>query len=307
MILVCGILGDEMIELMCARLDDMSYDYLLFDERHFPGRYGLCWEASPTGVSGHVSAPGRTVGLEEVTGVYARYVEYRDETKRSALSPGEQRIAKAEYQLSVMELLDLLPCVVVNRPKASTSNDSKVYQGFLANEVGLLTPKTLVTTCPEEARAFYEECRGRVIYKSLSGIRSIVQRLDEASLSRLGLLKNCPTQFQEYVEGVDIRVHTVGDEAFATEIESEASDYRYARRQGASLSARAADLPPEVGNSCAGLAAALGLELAGVDLRRTPDGRYYCFEVNPSPGFLFYERATAQPISEAVARRLRGD
>jgi len=106
---------------------------------------------------------------------------------------------------------------------------------------------------------------------------------------------------------VDIRVHTVGDEAFATEIESEASDYRYARRQGASLSARAADLPPEVGNSCAGLAAALGLELAGVDLRRTPDGRYYCFEVNPSPGFLFYERATAQPISEAVARRLRGD
>src|SRR5205085_5309433 len=307
MILVCGILGDEMIELMCARLDDMSYDYLLFDERHFPGRYGLCWEASPTGVSGHVSAPGRTVGLEEVTGVYARYVEYRDETKRSALSPGEQRIAEAEYQLSVMELLDLLPCVVVNRPKASTSNDSKVYQGFLANEVGLLTPKTLVTTCPEEARAFYEECRGRVIYKSLSGIRSIVQRLDEASLSRLGLLKNCPTQFQEYVEGVDIRVHTVGDEAFATEIESEASDYRYARRQGASLSARAADLPPEVGNSCAGLAAALGLALAGVDLRRTPDGRYYCFEVNPSPGFLFYERATAQPISEAVARRLRGD
>jgi glutathione synthase/RimK-type ligase-like ATP-grasp enzyme len=306
-IVICGILGDEMIELMCARLEHMGYDYLFFDERHFPGRYGLCWEAGPCGVSGHFKAPGRKVALEEVTGVYARYVEYKDETKQSGLSPREEKMAEAEYQQSVMELLDLLPCVVVNRPKASTSNDSKVYQGFLAEGFGLLTPKTLVTTCPEEARVFYEECGGRVIYKSLSGIRSIVQRLDEGSLSRLHLLKNCPTQFQEQVEGADIRVHTVGPETFATEVVSEASDYRYARRQGASLSARAIDLPPEVGGSCVGLAAALGLDLAGVDLRRTPDGRYYCFEVNPSPGFLFYERATAQPISEAVARRLRGN
>jgi hypothetical protein len=27
--------------------------------------------------------------------------------------------------------------------------------------------------------------------------------------------------------------------------------------------------------------------------------------MNPSPGFLFYERATGQPISEAVANLLR--
>jgi glutathione synthase/RimK-type ligase-like ATP-grasp enzyme len=305
-IVVCGILGDDMIELMCARLEQMQYEYLFFDERHFPGEYGICWEAGAGGVRGHFKSPARTVALEEVTGIYARYVEYKDDTKKSELSPREELMAEAEYQMSVMELLDLLPCVVVNRPKASTSNDSKVYQGFLAEGVGLLTPKTLVTTCPEEARAFYEECGGRVIYKSLSSIRSIVQRLDEGSMSRLPLLKNCPTQFQEQVEGVDIRVHTVGPETFATEIVSEASDYRYARRQGASLSARAVELPPEVGGACVRLADALGLELAGVDLRRTPDGRFYGCEVNPSPGFLFYERATAQPISEAVARRLRG-
>ena len=49
----------------------------------------------------------------------------------------------------------------------------------------------------------------------------------------------------------------------------------------------------------------LGLVLSGIDLRRTPAGDYYCFEVNPSPGFIFYERATGQPISEAVALLLR--
>jgi hypothetical protein len=29
-------------------------------------------------------------------------------------------------------------------------------------------------------------------------------------------------------------------------------------------------------------------------------------EINPSPGFIFFERMTGQPISEAVARLLRG-
>ena len=39
----------------------------------------------------------------------------------------------------------------------------------------------------------------------------------------------------------------------------------------------------------------------GIDLKETPDGEYYCFEVNPSPGFLFYEQGTGQPISKALA------
>jgi glutathione synthase/RimK-type ligase-like ATP-grasp enzyme len=120
------------------------------------------------------------------------------------------------------------------------------------------------------------------------------------------LVKNCPTQFQEVVEGVDIRVHTVGERIFATEMRSTASDYRYAARSGAGLTAREIEIPPEVAASCVRLAKACGLSVAGIDLRETPDGRYYCFEANPSPGFIFYERATGQPISEAVARLLRG-
>ena len=49
------------------------------------------------------------------------------------------------------------------------------------------------------------------------------------------------------------------------------------------------------------------LPLAGIDLRRTPDGRYVCFEVNPSPAFSFYERRTGLPIAHAIARHLAGE
>ena len=306
MILVSGILGDGMIELMCARLKHMGYEYLFLDELRFPGELDITWQVRDGAVNGSISSPTVTVDLDEITGVYARYVQYVDGRRRDGISEREEELLRSEQQAAVMHLVDALPCVVVNRVKASTSNDSKMYQQFLIRSCGLLTPRTLATTIPEEAKAFYERCGENVIFKSLSGVRSIVRRLEPSDFPRLSLVKNCPTQFQQVVPGVDIRVHTVGDRLFPTEIRSSASDYRYAARSGASLTAREIDLPPEVAEACIRLAKACGLAVAGIDLRRTPDGRYYCFEVNPSPGFIFYERATGQPISEAVAQLLRG-
>jgi D-alanine-D-alanine ligase-like ATP-grasp enzyme len=52
------------------------------------------------------------------------------------------------------------------------------------------------------------------------------------------------------------------------------------------------------------LVASLSLELAGIDLRLTDDGRWFCFEVNPSPGFTYYEEAVGQPIADSIARLL---
>jgi D-alanine-D-alanine ligase-like ATP-grasp enzyme len=57
---------------------------------------------------------------------------------------------------------------------------------------------------------------------------------------------------------------------------------------------------------CVHLATALRLPFAGIDLRFAPDGRIFCFEVNPSPGFSYYESNTGQPIAMAVAKHLAG-
>ena len=56
-----------------------------------------------------------------------------------------------------------------------------------------------------------------------------------------------------------------------------------------------------------GLAERLKLPLAGIDLRRTPEGRHVCFEVNPSPAFSFYERRAGLPIASSIARYLAGE
>jgi len=60
----------------------------------------------------------------------------------------------------------------------------------------------------------------------------------------------------------------------------------------------------DLADRCRAMAAGMHLAVAGIDLRRTPDERWICFEVNPSPAFSYYEQATGQPIAQAIAQLL---
>jgi glutathione synthase/RimK-type ligase-like ATP-grasp enzyme len=84
---------------------------------------------------------------------------------------------------------------------------------------------------------------------------------------------------------------------------SEADDYWHSDGFGPP-EIRVERLPFEVEELCRSTAKAMGLALAGLDLRRTPGGEWYCFEVNPSPAFTYYESATGQPLVAAGARML---
>jgi glutathione synthase/RimK-type ligase-like ATP-grasp enzyme len=66
----------------------------------------------------------------------------------------------------------------------------------------------------------------------------------------------------------------------------------------------ACELDAELADRCRTLSRALGLEVAGLDLRQSPDGDWYCFEVSPSPAFTYFQARTGQPIDLAIARML---
>ena len=119
---------------------------------------------------------------------------------------------------SLLEFVEGLPVLVVNRRQPSCTNMSKPYQQQLIAQYGFEVPRTLVTMVPEEARTFYDECHGRVIYKSISADRSIVRPLMPDDFPRLEQIRYCPVQLQEMIPGADLRIHTVGERLFATEV-----------------------------------------------------------------------------------------
>jgi glutathione synthase/RimK-type ligase-like ATP-grasp enzyme len=208
----------------------------------------------------------------------------------------------------LITLAALLPALVVNRPAAGWTNLAKPYQLQAIARAGFAVPDTLVTTTPDAARDFVAR-HGRVVYKSISGLRSIIATLDArdgATEARLAGVRTGPVQLQQWIAGRDHRVHVVRDRWFATAIDCAAADYRYAARDGIPLAMTPATIPARLGARLVELTRAMDLVLSGIDLRRTADGEWFCFEVNPSPGFTFYADATGQPIADAIAAVLTG-
>ena len=210
--------------------------------------------------------------------------------------------ASAPLQHYLFAWADVADGLVMNRPSAMWSNWTKPLQAELVCSYGFEVPATLVTTTPDDAREFVAQYP-RVVYKAVSGYRSVVSRLDSADLEHLADVSTCPTQFQEYIAGVDWRVHVVGDAVFACEIRCDADDYRVAHAAGERVELKSAELPEPIASRCRTLARELGLSLAGIDLRRTESDAWYCFEVNTAPGFSYFE-PVAQPIAAAVAQML---
>jgi D-alanine-D-alanine ligase-like ATP-grasp enzyme len=154
-------------------------------------------------------------------------------------------------------------------------------------------------------RAFQDVHR-RLIFKSISSVRSIVQELMGPRIGQLDRIRALPVQFQQLLRGTEIRVHVAGSELFATEILSNVVDYRYAGREGQDVEMKVCELPAPIRERCFQLSRMLDLPLCGIDLKLTPDGTYYCFEVNPSPGFSYFQQQTGQDIAGGIVRYLAG-
>jgi glutathione synthase/RimK-type ligase-like ATP-grasp enzyme len=255
-------------------------------------------------VSGEIRLNGARCALADVSGAYIRCESAR------TLTPAAEHdgaLARHADRLDALmsAFLEITEAHVINPAEAMATNGSKPYQSAIIAAHGLAVPETLVTTDTDAVDAFAMR-HGQVIYKSISGVRSIVTRLQREDADRLAHIEWCPTQFQQYVPGRDYRVHVVGDETFAAEIVSDADDYRYAAREGEDVIVQTSKVPIFVEERCRALIASLGLVVAGIDLRLTPRGEWYCFEVNPSPAFTYYTSATNQPIAQAIARILVG-
>ena len=284
-------MADPVLANVCARLAARNADLMLVHPESEGDGWDIAWSTERGAMADRLRIGNRTIHLFDIDSVYLRAMG-----SRAASTPRERMIVT-----SLWEFAESLPVLVVNRRQASHTNMSKPYQQRLIAQYGFQVPRTLVTMVPEEARMFYDECHGRVIYKSISADRSIVKPLTLEDFPRLEQIRYCPVQLQEMIPGTDLRIHTVGDRLFATEVLSDGADYRYAERESKQRTMRAVELEPGLQTRCLNLAKGLGLSLSGIDLRRTPDGAYYCFEVNTSPGFTFFENYTGQRIGDALA------
>jgi len=300
MILLWGLPKDSPVAAVNAALARLGQPVLLLDQQDARGvELDLCVDRE---VSGVLRLPQGECHLETMTAAYIRPYE---SSRLQAIHARSTTVSSqaAAFDDALLSWCEVTPARVINRPSAMASNHSKPYQSSLIHGQGFDVPETLVTTDAAVLEAFWQR-HGQIVYKSISGVRSIVTRLTPSHRERFANLAHCPTQFQQWIPGDDYRVHVAGDDVFACRVTSSATDYRYPHSEEQAPEIQPCTLPADLADRCRRLAAALSLELVGIDLRRTPDGQWFCFEVNPSPGFTYYEQVTGQPIADAIARLL---
>ena len=307
MILLCGIASEPPVALAIEAATRRGLDHVVFHQRDAQF-YDIVLDHQNGQIAGHLRIHEKEYPLEQFTGVYTRLIENTalpENQPRGCVPPDPARVAKSAFlHQTLSDWMELAECRVVNRVVAMSSNVSKPYQAQVISEF-FHTPPTLVTNEPDDAREFFRAHK-RVIYKSISSIRSIVREWSPADDRNIGKIRALPTQFQAFIPGTNVRVHVVGNAVFATEITTPAVDYRYATRDGLDVEMRAVELPPDIRQKCVDLSVQLQLPFCGIDLKRTEQGAYYCFEVNPSPAYSYYQQYTEQPIADALVEYLAG-
>jgi len=199
-------------------------------------------------------------------------------------------------------------CLWVNDPMNNLRASRKIVQLSKAVEHGLAVPATLVTNDAPEALAFIRSLPGRAIFKrtgSGPGPASKTSFVTEDIQERLDSITDCPTTFQEYIEGrCDVRVVWIGGELWPISIDSQAGTSPEDCRFDNSVAFQSCTLPASVRDGLARLMTDLGLVFGAIDLRLGVNGEYYFLEVNPAGQFAYLELKTGIPLISALAALL---
>jgi hypothetical protein len=227
MILLWGSMEDEPIALARAALERAGADFFFLDH----GRIFASEVDCGTGGGGRgrctVTDGAATIDLGSVRAAYMRVPSFLDYEEMQGRAPGDPMAARAAgFELQLMAWLDASDALVINRSDPSATNNSKPHQLTLIRAAGLSIPETFISNDPAAARRFLA-ANPDSIYKSISGVRSIVRRVSDSHHGFMDDVAWCPTLFQRVVPGINHRVHVVGDEVLAVRIESDQLDYRY--------------------------------------------------------------------------------
>lgn len=285
-----------------------------FDVADFPRRVTINAELQDEiGWRGWFETESGRILLDQVKSIY-----YRRPT--SFIFPddvvgGDLTFAAAEARRGFGGLLFSLPTRWVNHPASVADAEFKPAQLHAAASCGLTTPRTLLTSDPDQARLFCQTVEKGIVYKPLSAANIVTD--DEVRLvftSRISAadfddadLSLTMNLFQEWIpKHYDARVTVIGQRFFGAAIHAASSDaYIDWRTDYDSLSYEPLNVPVRVRNSIAAYMKRFKLLYGAFDFAVTDD-HWYFLECNANGQFGWLEAEAGLSITAAMADLLAG-
>lgn len=208
------------------------------------------------------------------------------------------------FRMDALHLLALRGVRVVNPAHVIERTVDKLYTSALLEQAGLPTPRTVVCERSEAALEAFVTLGGDVVVKPLFGSmgHGLVRVQDEELAYRVFKaleLERAVYYVQQFIphDGRDIRAFVLGGRLLAA-MERTAPGWRTNVARGGQ--ARAVRLSPDQHDLCLRAAAAVGAEIAGVDLLPGADGEHYLLEVNGIPGWQGLQSTTRLDLAAEI-------
>lgn len=306
-VLLLGPRSDPQLAAVERELADRNVETHVWDADGWPGDGSLSIRQRGPAVT--LEVDGSPVGDLDVHTVYLRNFalnprlpEYREELEERPYSLLNQLREHQAVVESMLHVLDRRGVRMVNPLESQGVHTRKPWQLAQLAAAGVSVPETVTTSDPGAVRAFADRLE-EPIYKPVSGGgHAATLAVEDLSDERLSLLANSPVQFQERVDGADVRVFVVaGEVVAAARIISQELDYRAADHDVERIPLD--ELAAGVVDSAVTAADALGLTFAGVDLV-VGDGGHRVLEANPSPMFAAFDERAGTDVAGALAAAL---
>lgn len=255
---------------------------------------------------------GRSLDFRSLRVAWFRKPEY-EFNFASQHDPGSASFITAEAK-AVIETIYSLPSVTwVNDPFVASRAKVKLQQLIAATAMGMRTPRTVITNIPQVAWEFYEasgrDLLTKAVYSGNASANGIPQAIPSTRLT--------PSQFEEAVHSIaflpavlqhyvdkafELRITVIGKRAFAVKIESQIhEETKVDWRIETDLNPHSPfDLPERIADFCVQFVAQQGLLFGAIDMIVRPDGEYVFLENNPFGQYLWLERMTGVPLTEAM-------
>ena len=210
------------------------------------------------------------------------------------------------YRMDVLHSLQAAGVTVINRPKALEAAVDKYLCLGRLQDAGLPVPRTLVCEDPDEAMEAFDALDKQALIKPLFGSegRGILrpQNPDEA-WSAIRKIASAQGVFylQEYIDhgGSDLRLLVIGAEVAAS-MRRRAPPGEWLTNIARGGLGEAVETGEALENLAIRAAAAIGAEIAGVDILEGPDGVPRILEVNAIPGWRAISEVSGKDFSLAV-------
>ncbi|MGC4104223.1 hypothetical protein [Ferruginibacter sp.] len=215
-----------------------------------------------------------------------------------------------EVDSFLKNIFSTLPAKWLSKPNSVYQAENKFLQLKIAQDIGFLIPKTIVTNSKSELKKFYEENNKNIIIKPLSQTRIrqkeslsfiFTNKVPDKLITEIEDYVLTPCIFQENIlKSYEIRVTIVGDKLFASAVNSQNDEETKIDWRRKKLKFIEIKLPSEVEALCFLLLNKLNLDFGAIDLIKTTDGKYIFLEINPNGQWAWIEMQTGQNISNAI-------